>query len=106
MQRHQRISGRLEPGLLARKKSPAAIGILRGAQPIEAGIEGAFHFRHIGAFPRFLYGYNCTGLRNRKMSRVSTGTRTFFLPVKAAATVPAPAPAPAPMSAPVGPPAN
>src|SRR6266481_6235453 len=106
MQRHQRISGRLEPGFLAGKKSPAAIGILRGSQPIEAGVEGVFHLRHIGGFPRFLHSYNCTAASNWKLRRVSTGTRTFFLPVKAAASVPAPAPAPAPMSAPAGPPAK
>src|SRR5262245_47033643 len=50
--------------------------------------------------------YNWTGLRNWKLSGVSAGMRTFFLPVKAAPAVPAPAPAPAPISAPVGPPAK
>src|SRR6202051_3227132 len=93
MKRHEGVGGRLEPGLLAWKKSPTAIGILRGPQEIEAGGERVAH-------------YNWTGPRNSKLRRVSTGMLTCFLPVKTAPSVPAPAPAPAPISAPAGPPAT
>src|ERR1700682_3025568 len=93
MKRHEGVGGRLEPGLLAWKKSPTAIGILRGPQEVEAGGESVAH-------------YNCTGPRNWKPRRVSTGMLTCFFPVKTAPSVPAPAPAPAPISAPAGRPAK
>src|SRR5207249_9307831 len=91
--RHECIRGRLEPRLFAREKAPAAIGILGSPKEIEAGGERIAH-------------YNWTGVRKAKLIFVSTGMRTFFLPVKATAAVPAPAPAPAPMRAPAGPPAK
>src|ERR1700682_455462 len=93
MKRHEGVGGRLEPGLLAWKKSPTAIGILRGPQEVEAGGESVAH-------------YNWTGPRNSKPRRVSTGMLTCFFPVNTAPSVPAPAPAPAPISAPAGPPAS
>src|SRR5580692_7366550 len=85
----QSVRGGLDPGLLAREKSPAAIGILRRTQEVELRLH-----------------HRSTGSRNLKLSTVSTGMWTFFFPVMTAAMVPAPAPAPAPIAAPAGPPAT